>query len=167
MLRRVISCRQEFPARTGRCCVELSAARRCSMYSCGFLMKPLFLSPDAFTTKMADNSASGEAGDAPAPAPATNSEYIKLKVVGQDSNEVHFRVKYGTSMGKLMKSYADRTGVAVNSLRFLFDGRRISNEDTPKTLEMEEDDVIEYVRFKHWYLNADLGVPGTGRRALT
>uniref|UniRef100_A0A914DK12 Small ubiquitin-related modifier n=1 Tax=Acrobeloides nanus TaxID=290746 RepID=A0A914DK12_9BILA len=72
-----------------------------------------------------------------------NAEYIKLKVVGQDSNEVHFRVKYGTSMGKLKKSYAERTGVNVNSLRFLFDGRRINDEDTPKTLEMEEDDVIE------------------------
>ena len=92
---------------------------------------------------MADNGAPTESGDAPTPAPAPNAEYIKLKVVGQDSNEVHFRVKYGTSMGKLMKSYADRTGVAVNTLRFLFDGRRINNEDTPKSLEMEEDDVIE------------------------
>jgi small ubiquitin-related modifier len=70
-------------------------------------------------------------------------DYIKLKVVGQDANEVHFRVKYGTSMAKLKKSYAERTGVNINSLRFLFDGRRIGDEDTPKTLEMEEEDVIE------------------------
>lgn len=46
-------------------------------------------------------------------------------------------------MGKLKKSYAERTGVAVNTLRFLFDGRRINDEDTPKSLEMEEEDVIE------------------------
>lgn len=46
-------------------------------------------------------------------------------------------------MAKLKKSYAERTGVNINSLRFLFDGRRIGDEDTPKTLEMEEDDVIE------------------------
>lgn len=67
---------------------------------------------------------------------------------------MHFRVKYGTSMGKLMKSYADRTGVAVNTLRFLFDGRRINNEDTPKSLEMEEDDVIEVtcLLFKRFYV---------------
>ncbi|KAF7636044.1 Small ubiquitin-related modifier [Meloidogyne graminicola] len=71
------------------------------------------------------------------------AEYIKIKVVGQDSNEVHFRVKFGTSMGKLKKAYAERTGVAVNTLRFLFDGRRVNDEDTPKSLEMEEDDVIE------------------------
>ena len=44
-------------------------------------------------------------------------DYIKLKVVGQDSNEIHFRVKFSTNMGKLKKSYAERTGVAVSSLR--------------------------------------------------
>lgn len=61
----------------------------------------------------------------------------------QDSNEVHFRVKYGTSMAKLKKSYADKTGVDVKALRFLFDGTRIGDNDTPKTLEMEDDDTIE------------------------
>jgi len=87
---------------------------------------------------MADNEGGNAAGDG-----NQQPEYIKLKVVGQDSNEVHFRVKFGTSMGKLKKSYAERTGVAVSTLRFLFDGRRINDDDTPKSLEMEEDDVIE------------------------
>ena len=31
-----------------------------------------------------------------------------LKVVGQDSNEIHFRVKQTTQMGKLKKSYSER-----------------------------------------------------------
>ncbi|CAG2102681.1 unnamed protein product [Medioppia subpectinata] len=82
-----------------------------------------------------DNSKT-ETGDA-------NSEYIKLKVVGQDSNEIHFRVKMTTQFGKLKKSYSERVGVQVGSLRFLFDGRRINDTDTPKLLEMENDDVIE------------------------
>nr|CAD7425124.1 unnamed protein product [Timema monikensis] len=34
-------------------------------------------------------------------------------------------------------------GVPVTSLRFLFDGRRIRDDETPKELEMENDDVIE------------------------
>merc|ERR1712242_71753 len=82
--------------------------------------------------KMGDN-----AGDEGA------TEYIKLKVVGQDSNEIHFRVKMTTQMGKLKKSYSERVGVPVSSLRFLFDGRRINDDETPKQLEMEQDDVIE------------------------
>ena len=68
---------------------------------------------------------------------------IKLKVVGQDSNEIHFRVKQTTQMGKLMKSYSERVGVPVTSLRFLFDGRRINDDESPSALEMEQDDVIE------------------------
>ncbi|CAD5206265.1 unnamed protein product [Bursaphelenchus okinawaensis] len=83
------------------------------------------------------------ASDATGAGDQQQGEYIKLKVVGQDANEVHFRVKFGTSMGKLKKSYAERTGVQIGSLRFLFDGRRINDEDTPKTLGMEDDDVIE------------------------
>jgi len=72
-----------------------------------------------------------------------DTEYIKLKVVGQDSNEIHFRVKQTTQMGKLKKSYSERVGVPITSLRFLFDGRRINDDETPKALEMEQDDVIE------------------------
>ena len=92
-----------------------------------------------------------------------DTEYIKLKVVGkfghffliktfwlthsyfagQDSNEIHFRVKQTTQMGKLKKSYSERVGVPVTSLRLLFDGRRINDDETPKALEMEQDDVIE------------------------
>ena len=45
--------------------------------------------------------------------------------------------------GKLKKSYSERVGVPVSSLRFLFDGRRINDDETPKALEMEQDDVIE------------------------
>ena len=71
------------------------------------------------------------------------ANYIKLKVVGQDSNEIHYLVKISANMGKLKKSYAERVGVQVSTLRFLFDGRRINDEETPKALEMEQDDVIE------------------------
>merc|ERR1712025_299902 len=94
----------------------------------------IFLSFNVYKEKsiMGDNEAAG--GD---------TEYIKLKVVGQDSNEIHFRVKMTTQMGKLKKSYSERVGVPVSSLRFLFDGRRINDDETPKQLEMEQDDVIE------------------------
>ncbi len=31
----------------------------------------------------------------------------------------------------------------MSPFRFLFDGRRINDDETPKALEMEQDDVIE------------------------
>lgn len=89
------------------------------------------------------NNSTTQETTASAGASGDQGEYIKLKVVGQDSNEIHFRVKMTTQMGKLKKSYADRIGVPVTSLRFLFDGRRINDDETPKLLEMEQDDVIE------------------------
>ena len=50
-----------------------------------------------------------------------DADYIKLKVVGQDSNEIRFRVKHTTQMGKLKKSYSERVGVPVTSLRYTYD----------------------------------------------
>jgi hypothetical protein len=45
------------------------------------------------------------------------AKYIKLRVVGQDCNEIYFWVNFSTNMGKLKKLYAERTGVAVSYLR--------------------------------------------------
>ena len=52
--------------------------------------------------------------------PGEDVEYIKLKVVGQDSIEIHFRVRQTWQMEKLKKSYSERVGVPVTSLRFAF-----------------------------------------------
>ncbi|XP_028418057.1 small ubiquitin-related modifier 1-like [Dendronephthya gigantea] len=71
------------------------------------------------------------------------SEHINLKVIAQDNTEVHFKIKRTTQLKKLKQAFCDRQGVALNSLRFLFDGQRITDDQTPKDLEMEDDDVIE------------------------
>lgn len=72
-----------------------------------------------------------------------DGEYIKLKVIGQDSSEIHFKVKMTTHLKKLKESYSQRQGVPMSSLRFLFEGQRVSDHHTPKELGMEEEDVIE------------------------
>uniref|UniRef100_A0A8D2IMD9 Ubiquitin-like domain-containing protein n=1 Tax=Urocitellus parryii TaxID=9999 RepID=A0A8D2IMD9_UROPR len=43
----------------------------------------------------------------------------------KDSSEIHFKK------------------VLMNSLKFLFEGQRIADNETPKELQMEEEDVIE------------------------
>ncbi|XP_049626124.1 small ubiquitin-related modifier 1-like [Suncus etruscus] len=70
-------------------------------------------------------------------------EHIKLKVIGQDSSAIHFKVRMTTHLKTLKESYCQRQGVPVNSLRFLFEGQRIADNHTPKELGMEEEDVIE------------------------
>ncbi len=46
-------------------------------------------------------------------------------------------------MSKIFGAYAGRRGVAPTALRFMFDGKRVKDTDTPKMLEMEDDDQIE------------------------
>ena len=101
-----------------------------------------------YKDKEKDDDEQGPADQGPADHKVTmgdETEYIKLKLVGQDSNEIHFRVKQTTQMGKLKKAYSERVGVPVTSLRFLFDGRRITDDKPMWALvkEMEEEDVIE------------------------
>lgn len=73
-----------------------------------------------------------------------SDEYIRLRVITSDmTNEVHFRVKAATALGRLKRSYCSKLGFQVEELRFVFDGHRITDDDTPKSLNMMNDDVIE------------------------
>ncbi len=79
----------------------------------------------------------GEEAPAPAEVPIT------LKVRDQSGEEMFFKVKKGTAMSKIFDAYAQRRGVAVTTLRFMLDDKRLTATDTPKMLEMEEDDQID------------------------
>jgi len=73
--------------------------------------------------------------------PETNQ--LNLKVVTQDGNEIFFKCKTTTPLQKLMTAFCNRNGVAMNSVRFLFDGNRVNANQTPADLEMEDGDVID------------------------
>ncbi|KAH0517685.1 Small ubiquitin-related modifier 1 [Microtus ochrogaster] len=73
---------------------------------------------------------------------------IKVKVIAQDGNEIHFKVKMTTQLKKLKETYCQRQGVPSNSLKFLFEGQKIADNHTPEELEMEEEDVIEASDFQ-------------------
>lgn len=90
------------------------------------------------------NNASANAGSMEIAECKTTDEYIRLRVITSDmTNEVHFRVKAATSLGRLKRSYCSKLGFQSDELRFVFDGHRITDEDTPKSLGMINDDVIE------------------------
>jgi len=74
---------------------------------------------------------------------AVEAATIKLKLVGEDRNVIHFKVKKNTQFGKLKRAYSEHAGVSVSSLRFRFEGQRINDDDTPAKLELEEGDIIE------------------------
>ena len=46
-------------------------------------------------------------------ADEAKTEYIKLNVVGQDSNEIHFMKKMTTYVGNLGQSYSNCVGAPI------------------------------------------------------
>lgn len=56
-----------------------------------------------------------------------------------------FKIKKTTRMSKVFETYAQRKGIQAQSLRFLLDGERIQGDQTPKMLEMEDQDQIDAV----------------------
>ncbi|KAF7290809.1 Ubiquitin-like domain-containing protein [Mycena indigotica] len=68
---------------------------------------------------------------------------INIKVVSSTGEEVFFKIKKSTKLSKLQGAYASKVGKDVGSIRFLYDGSRINDDDTPSTLEMEDNDTID------------------------
>lgn len=75
-----------------------------------------------------------------AEAGAAQSEQLNLKVKSQDGEEVFFKIKTTTQLKKLMDAYCQRQSLAPNNVRFLFDGERLHENQTPKELNMENGD---------------------------
>eukprot|EP00051_Salpingoeca_urceolata_P032136 m.14441 g.14441 ORF g.14441 m.14441 type:complete len:94 (+) comp4799_c0_seq1:1404-1685(+) len=71
------------------------------------------------------------------------ADYINLKVLAQDNTEVHFKIKRSTPLKKLMDAYCSRQGLDKQNVRFMLDGQRINDTDTPETLDMEDNDAID------------------------
>ncbi|KAE8746093.1 hypothetical protein FOCC_FOCC007217 [Frankliniella occidentalis] len=70
-------------------------------------------------------------------------EYINLKVLGQDSAVVQFKIKKKTPLRKLMHAYCERQNLDSKVARFRFDGEPINESDTPESLKLDEGDTIE------------------------
>nr|GAT47272.1 predicted protein [Mycena chlorophos] len=68
---------------------------------------------------------------------------INIKVVSSTGEEVFFKIKKSTKLSKLQGAYASKVGKDVGSIRFLYDGERINDDDTPNSLEMEDNDTID------------------------
>ena len=71
---------------------------------------------------------------------------IRLGVVGQMHNVLYFTFNQNTPMLNLKKSYSEACGLPVTRLRFLFMSKRIYDNDTPRSLGMEHNNVVEVYR---------------------
>eukprot|EP00392_Amoebophrya_sp_AT5.2_P010701 g10766.t1 len=78
-----------------------------------------------------------------APAAGGVQTHIQLRVRNDQGNEVQFKIKKSSTLKKLMDAYCQRLGVRVGELRFMVDGERVTAEDTPDALGLNDDDLID------------------------
>ncbi|EJT98153.1 small ubiquitin-related modifier [Dacryopinax primogenitus] len=75
--------------------------------------------------------------------PQDSNQPINVKVVTSTGDEVFFKIKRNTKMSKLKGAYAQRVGKDVQTIRFLYDGERLGEDETPASLEMQDGDTID------------------------
>lgn len=61
------------------------------------------------------------------------TEHLNIKVTDNQS-EVFFKIKRTTQLKKLMDAFCERSGKTRSSCRFLFDGQRVTDADSPDTV---------------------------------
>ncbi|KAK7208267.1 ubiquitin-related domain-containing protein [Myxozyma melibiosi] len=78
-------------------------------------------------------------------AASGENEHLNIKVT-DNNNEVFFRIRKTTGLKKLMDTFCERQGKSRLAVRFLFDGERVNDADTPQTLGMQDGDILEVVQ---------------------
>jgi hypothetical protein len=86
------------------------------------------------------HSPNGAGGEMPQD-PAGGAEHLNIKVT-DGNNEVFFKIKRTTKLEKLMKAFCERQGKDPKTARFLFDGTKVTRDDTPES-------VSDYMRALH------------------
>ncbi|KAL8129547.1 hypothetical protein V2J09_018702 [Rumex salicifolius] len=77
-----------------------------------------------------------------------NADEINLVVIDQDGNNTYFRLERNTLLKKMFKSYNLKHNHDDGVVTFLYNGHRISAQDTPAKLGMEEGDKIDCMEHK-------------------
>ncbi|KAI0300627.1 ubiquitin-related domain-containing protein [Multifurca ochricompacta] len=99
--------------------------------------------------------------------PEPDNNTINVKVVSSAGDEVFFKIKRTTKLSKLQGAYANKVGKDVGSIGaffspsspFLYDGTRINDDDTPASLDMEDNDTIDVMVERASYLHTSHTLP--------
>jgi hypothetical protein len=63
-------------------------------------------------------------------------EVFTIFIKDYSNEQMIYKIRMTTKMGRVFDTFAAHKGVAVDSLRFLLDGDRIQPTETPRTLEL-------------------------------
>ena len=67
---------------------------------------------------------------------------LKIIVVSKIGGEIHFKLNMSTKLLKMKEEYAKQFNLSLSSLQYLFKGTIIGNDDTPESLRMKSNDIV-------------------------
>lgn len=105
-------------------------------------MRPL-LAPRGVPQQQGQRSPPGTQARRPRTRAQNGPDRIKVKIFAQDGSETFYILRTTTPLQRLMQAFCDRQGIAMDSVRFSFDGSTIRVNQTPVELSMEDGDVID------------------------
>ena len=70
-----------------------------------------------------------------------DSGKVTISIFGKQ--EIRYKVNKTRRLAGPMKMYSEKMGVPLVTFRFVFDGTRVQDHDTPESLGMKDGDVIE------------------------
>jgi Cu/Ag efflux protein CusF len=76
----------------------------------------------------------------PKPVIAAMNLSVKDQTTGQT---IVFKIKKDTLLSKVFEHFAKQRGYSLNLIRFMYNGRRLQGNVTPKMLEMEDGDEVD------------------------
>jgi hypothetical protein len=100
---------------------------------------------DAFSPlEVAREVIGGAADDDDEEEQARDKDKISIKVMRQDADPLEFRIKRSGLFGKIYKAIANSLGVSEDSFVLTHDGKRIAKTATPKMLEFDDEEQIDF-----------------------
>lgn len=100
--------------------------------------------------KLAEASAEPVVSSCPRTAAAAANSAVRsaatLNIVirdKRDDTDMHFRVDPTRELGPTMASWASCKHLELKDVRFVYDGTRVQDDETPQSFEMETGDVVD------------------------
>ena len=70
-------------------------------------------------------------------------EHLNVMIIDGQGNKTYFRIKSTTPFKKMFDVYISKQSLVHGSVRFTFDGNRLSGTETAAMVGMENDDIID------------------------
>mmetsp|Transcript_94 Transcript_94/g.166 ORF Transcript_94/g.166 Transcript_94/m.166 type:complete len:99 (+) Transcript_94:136-432(+) len=74
---------------------------------------------------------------------SSGAEPLTIRLREQTGEETFFKIKTTTKMSKVFDAFLQKKGLQPETVRFTMDGDNIDPTDTPATLGLEDQDMID------------------------